>query len=186
MTESLGCRFFLSEVLRNQNTTEFSVRERERERWRRQLLRRWAQILVEICASEMADQNTGLEKLWITTKLALPAFVSCPDFSSRKSKPGIWKGWWIRTRVDLFFVFSSGILGETKQKKQKRQSRHIYWIRSWRSRILWNFYFPVSPLANFHQAMIFFSFHFIFFSPRIFFVSLFFLKIIRTDSSQNP
>jgi hypothetical protein len=34
--------------------------------------------------------------------------------------------------------------------------------------------------------MIFFSFHFIFFSPRIFFVSLFFLKIIRTDSSQNP
>lgn len=34
----------------------------EKERWRRQLLRRWGQFLVEICASEMADQNTGLEK----------------------------------------------------------------------------------------------------------------------------
>ncbi len=93
---------------------------RERERWRRQLLRRWGQFFVEICASEMADQNTGLEKLWFTTKLALPAFVSCPDFSSRKSKPGIWKGWWIRTRVDLFFVFflrNSG--GKNKKKSAK-------------------------------------------------------------------
>ncbi len=71
--------------------------------------------------------------------------------------------------------------------------RHIYRIRSWRSpkkkqsRILWNFYFPVSPSANFHQAKIFFSFLSFFFSPRIFFCFSFFFFFFfpRTDSSQK-
>ncbi len=82
--------------------------------------------------------------------------------------------------VFCFFLWNFG--GNKKNKKQKRQSRHIYRIRSWRlpktekqSRILWNFYFPIWPLTNFHQAMIFFSCLFFSFSfLQGFFFSLFF------------
>ncbi len=118
-------------------------------------------------------KTRGWKKLWITTtKLALPDFVSCPDFSSRKSKPGIWKGWWIRTRVDLFFVFSSGISGGTKTKKQKRQSRHIYRIRSWRSpkktkQDFFKFLFSHLASSQFSPSYDFLFFSFLFFFTHI-------------------
>ncbi len=89
-----------------------------------------------------------------------------------------------------FLFFFSGILGETKQNKSAKLAIFIEFVfgdrqKKKQNRILWNFYFLVSPLANFHRAMIFFSFLSFFFSPRIFFFLFFFFFFPRTDSSQK-
>jgi hypothetical protein len=72
-----------------------------------------------------------------------------------------------KTKAPKVAIFTEFVLGDC-QKKQ--------------SRILWNFYFPVSPLANFHQAMIFFSF-----LQGFFFVSLFFSSsFLEQIQAKNP
>ncbi len=86
----------------------------------------------------------------------------------------------------LVFSFFLRNFGGNKTKAPKSpylQNSFLEITKKKQSRILWNFYFFISSLANFHQAMIFFSF---FFSPRIFFCfSFFFFFFPRTNFSSQ-
>ncbi len=152
----------------------------ERERWRRQLLRRWGQILVEVCASEMADQNTGLEKLWITTKLALPRFCLLSGCFQQKIKTGDLKRLVDQNKSRFVFCFFLRNFGGKKEEKQKRQTRHIYTIRSWRS--------PKKTKEDCMKFLFSPSYNFVlfFFSPRISFCfSFFFFWFFFPPNYQN-
>ncbi len=121
------------------------------------------------------------------TTVEIPKFLGAASKHYRYTSLNPWP--WGTVKSTCFF-FSSGILGETKQNKVPKspylQNSFLEIAKKKQSKILWNFYFFVSPLANFHQAMIFFSFLSFFFSPRIFFCFCFFFFFFpQTDSSQK-
>ncbi len=100
----------------------------------------------------------------------------------------LWPSGTVKSICFLFFPPEFwGKQNKTKAPKSPYlQNSFLEIAKKKQSRILWNFYFPVTPLANFHQAMIFFSFLSFFFSPRILFCfSFFFFFFPGTDSSQK-
>jgi hypothetical protein len=87
--------------------------------------------------------------------------------------------------VDLFFVFSSGILGEIKQNKSAKVAIFVEFVLGDRQRKtkqnFLKFLFSHLAFSQFSP-----SYDFLFFSPRIiFFLSFFFFFFPQTDSSQK-
>jgi hypothetical protein len=84
----------------------------------------------------MADQNTGLEKNSGSQRSSLSPILSLVRiFPAENQTRGFEKAGGSEQESICFLFFHPEFRGEQKQKtkKQKRQSRHIYRIRSWRS-----------------------------------------------------
>ncbi len=122
--------------------------------------------------------------IWVTTRGIQCTFTVTQQEFYIMTSGYSWPSGTVKSTCFLFF--SSEFWGKQNKTKAPKspylQNSFLEIPKKKQSRILWNFYFPVSPLANFHQAMIFFSFLSFFFSPRIFFCfSFFFLFFPGTD-----
>jgi hypothetical protein len=168
MTESLGCRFFLSEVSRNQNTTEFSLREGE-------MAKTVAATMRTVFGRDLCERNGGSKhgvgkNSGSQQRSSLSPILSLVRiFPAENQNRGFEKAGGSEQESICFLFFPPEFRGEQKQKNKSAKvaifTEFVLEDRQKKqSRIFSNFYFPISPLANFHQAMIFFSFLFFSFS----------------------
>jgi hypothetical protein len=145
MTESLGCRFFLSEVSRNQNTTEFSLREGE-------MAKTVAATMRTVFGRDLCERNGGSKhgvgkNSGSQQRSSLSPILSLVRiFPAEMQNRGFEKAGGSEQESICFLFFPPEFWGKQK-KKQKRQSRHIYRIRSWRS--------PKKNRARFYEISIF-------------------------------